>query len=307
MIKLGDRVSFVNENLEGTVTSIKGGIVGVTIENDFEIPVSLAEVVKIEEAGNKPEVKISTTTKPQFVKVHHGIHLAFQKIDDTRLDAFIHNSETDHALVLLYLNQTLALSKIFGLEETIKIGTYNLSEFNSWPTFNFSIGLFNNNYKPLKSFEKDLKFQSKSFHAAFKQCYFLGKQAYSFRLDEAELNTKIEQLKQHDFSAQAKEILPAQVSLNKDEIDLHADKLNISKQLSPSQIIDAQLLSLHEAIQSAIIQNKERIIIIHGVGNQYLKNKVLQYLKTHKQVIQAINNANELLYGGGATEVVFKR
>ena len=36
MLKLGDRVKFVNENMEGIVTSFKGkNMVGVTIEDEI--------------------------------------------------------------------------------------------------------------------------------------------------------------------------------------------------------------------------------------------------------------------------------
>jgi hypothetical protein len=48
IIKLGDKVRFLNENMEGIVTSMKGkNQIGVTIESDFEIPVLISEVVKI--------------------------------------------------------------------------------------------------------------------------------------------------------------------------------------------------------------------------------------------------------------------
>jgi translation initiation factor IF-1 len=39
-INPGDKVGFINEPVQGVVTSIKGnGLVGVTIEDDFEIDV----------------------------------------------------------------------------------------------------------------------------------------------------------------------------------------------------------------------------------------------------------------------------
>ena len=55
MIKLGDKVRFVNEDMQGVVTSIKGNTAGVTIEDDFEIPVLINEVVKINDILNKPK------------------------------------------------------------------------------------------------------------------------------------------------------------------------------------------------------------------------------------------------------------
>jgi len=56
MLKLGDKVKFVNENMEGIVTSFKGkNMVGVTIEDDFEIPVLASEILKIDFDEVKPE------------------------------------------------------------------------------------------------------------------------------------------------------------------------------------------------------------------------------------------------------------
>ena len=55
MIKLGDKVRFINEDMQGVVTSIKGNTAGVTIEDDFEIPVLINEVVKINDILDKPK------------------------------------------------------------------------------------------------------------------------------------------------------------------------------------------------------------------------------------------------------------
>ena len=78
-LKLGDKVRFVNENMQGIVTSINGKIVGVTIEDDFEIPVAANDVVKIEEdAPKRKDETVFVTKKTQFVKVHSGIHIALQ-------------------------------------------------------------------------------------------------------------------------------------------------------------------------------------------------------------------------------------
>src|SRR6478752_3025153 len=95
-LKLGDKVRFVNENMQGVVTSINGKIVGVTIEDDFEIPVAANDVVKIEEVStSKKDEPVFVTKKTQFVKVHSGIHIAFERLSETSLELKLHNSETD--------------------------------------------------------------------------------------------------------------------------------------------------------------------------------------------------------------------
>jgi hypothetical protein len=87
MIKLGDKVRFVNENMQGVVTSIKGNTAGVMIEDDFEIPVLLSEIVKINDVLDKPASEEKpVTVKSAFVKIHSGFHIAFDRISDDTLE-----------------------------------------------------------------------------------------------------------------------------------------------------------------------------------------------------------------------------
>ena len=45
---IGDKVRFVNENMDGIVSAIiSNEMVGVTVDNDFEIPVLIGQIVKI--------------------------------------------------------------------------------------------------------------------------------------------------------------------------------------------------------------------------------------------------------------------
>jgi hypothetical protein len=108
MIKLGDKVRFINENMEGVVTSLNGNKAGVTIEDDFEIPVLINEIVKINDIIDKPvEEEKPITVKSNFVKIHHGFHIAFDRITEQTLELKFHNSESDLALVAFYQNKPL--------------------------------------------------------------------------------------------------------------------------------------------------------------------------------------------------------
>ena len=102
MIKLGDKVRFVNEDMQGVVTSIKGNTAGVTIEDDFEIPVLINEVVKINDILNKPkqEDEKPITVKPKFIKIHHGIHIAFERINDDQFEAILKATHTDENFII---------------------------------------------------------------------------------------------------------------------------------------------------------------------------------------------------------------
>lgn len=310
-IKLGDNVRFVNENMQGVVTSIHGNTAGVTIEDDFEIPVLLSEIVKIESEPpvkpNQPQV----TEKPKFVKVHSGYHLAFERTSDDGLTLWFHNSETDYASINLFLNNMFIKHHFVEQEQSIELGKFKLSEFNQWPEFGFIITGIKDNFEAPVLVHKKLKFQAKVFHAGFKQCYFLGKQAYSFRIDDEVQSKQLALLKQKDFSehASAPQLKPEYLLeqwINSGEIDLHIDKLKQNyTSLKASEILEHQLKCLDQAVQAAVVKHKKQLIVIHGVGNQYLKNKVRQYCKENRNVIESCLDADALLYGGGASIIQF--
>jgi hypothetical protein len=145
-LKLGDKVRFVNENMQGVVTSLNGKIAGVTIEDDFEIPVAINEVVKIaEDAPAKEEKASGITQKTRFVKVYEGIHIAFERINETLLDLKFHNSESDliaYAYHQKKTNNTFELVKngeLLKLSTHVSLGRFDLEKFNTWPEMAFQV------------------------------------------------------------------------------------------------------------------------------------------------------------------------
>jgi hypothetical protein len=312
MIKLGDKVRFVNEDMQGVVTSIKGNTAGVTIEDDFEIPVLLSEVVKINDLLNKPkqEEEKPITVKPKFVKVHHGIHIAFDSINDDKLDLKIHNSEADWLMVAVYENQQLKHKINIELETNTSIGTFSLEQFNKWPEFTFVITPVNEEYKSTNTIVKKVKLNAKEFHASFKQCYFLGKQAYTIRLDSDVTSQSLKKLQEKDFTTSTPASPQKLINL-KDKpnqvIDLHAENLvEKSGLLGAQEILDIQMNAFAQSLEMAHVHKMKSIIFIHGVGNHFLKNKIKNYLSAQKAIVERYADANNLLYGGGATEVWLK-
>lgn len=310
MIKLGDKVRFVNENMQGVVTSLKGNTAGVTIEDDFEIPVLLSEIVRINDILNKPQEDAKPVThKPQFVKVHNGFHLAFNPITDNQLELLFHNSECSIAQCALYQNKQLIQTFKVEQEQTHSLGRFNMQEISQWPEFMFVITALEDTYKTPALLTRKLKFNPKEFHAAFRHCYFLDTQAYQFRLDETIKTADLQKLKEKDFS---EPVNSAAVKLahtwqkgnnSPDVIDLH---LTSAPNLTAAQIVDEQMNTLRKSLDEAYMNNKEHITFIHGVGNHYLKNKILSYLK-QQQIVESTMDGDPLKYGAGATTVRFKK
>jgi uncharacterized protein YnzC (UPF0291/DUF896 family) len=315
-LKLGDNVSFINENMQGVVTSINGKIIGVTIEDDFEIPVASNEVVKIEDpsAPSKKEEQTHVSKRTNFVKIHSGIHIAFERVNETALTLKLHNSEADLISFAYYQksNNTFELRKhgTIELENNITLGSFNLESFNTWPEMAFQIGFINeigNDFKP--QLVKTIKLTAKEFHASFKQCYFLGKQAYAFRLDESINKADIQKLLNKDFGeSTAKQIFVTEESLNKKPqpvVDLHIEKITDNASgLSAQEIVDLQMKVFSKSLEMAHMHQMQKIVFIHGIGNHFLKNKIKNYLTQQKAIVKKYQDADMVKYGGGATEVI---
>ena len=314
-LKLGDKVRFVNENMQGVVTNINGKIVGVTIEDDFEIPVAANEVVKIEETVvAKKDEPVFITKKSNFVKVHSGIHIAFERLSETALELKLHNSESDNISYAYFQknNQSFELRQqgTVPLETYVSLGKFNLDQFNTWPEMAFQIMFVSergNDFKP--QLVKTIKMNAKEFHASFKQCYFLGKQAYTFRIDEAINKTDIQKLLNKDFSEPtAKPTFVTEESLTKKPqpiVDLHIEKLtDRANEFSAQDILDLQMKVFSQSLEMAHVHQMQKIIFIHGIGNHFLKNKIKNYLGQQKSVVKKYQDADMVKFGGGATEVI---
>jgi len=314
-LKLGDKVRFVNENMQGVVTSLNGKIAGVTIEDDFEIPVATNEIVKIaEDAPAKEEQSTGITHKTRFVKVYEGIHIAFERITETLLDLKLHNSESDLVAYAWFQknNNTFELIKhgTLEIEKHLSLGRFDLEKFNTWPEMAFQVMYINesgNTFKP--QLVKTVKFNAKEFHGSFKQCYFLGKQAYTFRLDEAVNKADLQKLLNKDFGEPArKEEFITEASLNqkpKPVVDLHIEKLtDNTSSLTAQEILDLQMKVFSKSLEMAHVHQMNKIVFIHGIGNHFLKNRIKNYLSQHKHIVKKYQDADALKYGGGATEVL---
>jgi dsDNA-specific endonuclease/ATPase MutS2 len=96
------------------------------------------------------------------------------------------------------------------------------------------------------------------------------------------------------------------IKKSSDTVDLH---LNQQKNpaifhLSNGDIIDVQLQKLSTAIIKAMSEGTRALVIIHGVGNGTLKNKVHEFVKKNR-LVKNISTADYKKYGSGATLITF--
>jgi hypothetical protein len=314
MIKLGDKVRFLNENMEGIVTSMKGkNQIGVTIDSDFEIPVLISEVVKInfdDKAGNTPS---NSPAKPFRVANNNplGVFLAFERQGEVDLEISLHNNFSEYLTVVVYqkIQGVFHLYKTLQLErdQTLTLGKTQLNQFDQWPSYHFTLVPYEDTtVSILKTIQSELNFQAKTFHQYWKHCFFLQKQAYVFKLDEPLEKLNLQALKQKDFSEKTLVQAVDLKSVPNRIVDLHYESLQQNGYGSATDITAFQMEVFTKTLEAAFVNKMPEMVYIHGVGNAYLKNKIRTYLSKHPEMILNFEDADILQFGGGATLVRLK-
>lgn len=308
-IKLGDKVAFLDENLEGIVTTINGNIAGVTVEDDFEIPVPFSQLVKVSSIQKNDTNEIVENIVNKYSSANRGIFIAFDRVNEVLLDMKLHNNDSEEILFAFYeeKKQEILLKKSgkLLLNEIIEIGRYDLEKFSIWPKFHFQIIRINKQSdKILQPINHLLTFNAKEFHGSFKYVSFLNKQAYFFKLDNEKLQQlDLRKLQEKDFTEKHEEKISFDKKPNS-VVDLHIEKLvkEVSL-LTPFEMITKQMEAFTKSLEMAHVHRLKSIVFIHGVGNHFLKNKIRNYLGLQKQIVASFNDADALKFGGGATEV----
>lgn len=312
-LKPGDKVRFVDEPLEGIITSVQPNqIFGVTIEEDFEIPVHGSKLVKI---SFEPTVIAAEPTdeKPKPPSNRPlGIFAAFNRISEQTVQLLVHNNIAAKIYMACYTKDgdvyKLAKSAVIDREETITLDKYELEQFDKWKPWRFQFLLLEPTMVNLaKPIDMNLQFNAKVFHNSLKYCFFTQNQAYVFRLDEAPVSQDIMQkLKQKDFAENNETPLPNLLQKPQEVVDLHYENL-LTKGFKPTNdITSLQMEVFTKSLEAAFVHKMKYVVFIHGIGTQYLKNKIHTELKKQHSIVAEFYLADELKYGAGATMVVFK-
>ncbi|WP_207420579.1 Smr/MutS family protein [Desertivirga brevis] len=312
--RLGEFVRFVEEKREGYITRIiNDEMIGVTGDDDFEIPVLASKVTRVYgrmEEGVESQVVAEKPIKPEDF-ILKGIHLAV--ITDPNKGSVVHFhivNETSFQLLLSLNTEKNGKYKgfyagILGGHSTVKVYTASLPELNNWPDFQFQISYYSTQEtvlpEPLVFKEK---FKAKDFSGAKKQVPLLKhQQGWLLRLDEDELVVDVEKLKESFFKPKEEK---KEIAKPAKEVDLHIEKLRDDHQfLSNREMLKIQMDHFKKALDAAIVHKLPSIIFIHGVGNGTLRHEIQKVVSKHQQV-KTFMDAHKEKFGYGATEVVLK-
>lgn len=311
--KLGDFVRFVDERMEGYVTRIiDEQMIGVTGEDDFEIPVLASKVTSVFGHGKtvgdeEPEAEVAI---PAGEFKSKGVYIAV--VADAKAGSVVHLhlvNDTSYQLLASVSTEQNKQSKgeFAGVIEPngqAKVYSAKLADLQLWPKLIFQVLFHTKQNQPVLSpLNVTEQFKAKDFSGAKKLVPQLKQQGWQIQLDEPELVIDAQKLKESFFKpAEEKQA----VAKPKTEVDLHIEKLRDDHQiLASSEILAIQVTNFKHALDAAIVHQMPEITFIHGTGNGILKHELHKLLSKHPKV-QTFLDARKEKFGYGATMVMLK-
>lgn len=312
--KLGDFVRFVDEKMEGFVTRIiDDQMIGVTGEDDFEIPVLASKVTTVhgyEAPGSKKTAELDEQPVQTGDFKTNGVYIGV--VNDAKANSVVHFYLINDSSFQLLVSLTTEKQSIFKGEfggiaapgTATKIYSAQLADLQLWPRLIFHIVYHSkHNTEPPAPLVVLEKFKAKDFSGSKKNIPVLNQAGWLIQLDEPEMVIDAQKLKESFFqSADEKAV----VEKPRTEVDLHIEKLRDDYQfLNSGEILKVQLDTFHKALDAAIVHQLPEIIFIHGAGNGILRHEIHKLLGKH-QKIQTFMDARKEKFGYGATKVLLK-
>jgi hypothetical protein len=325
MIRIGDRVSFLNEKGFGIVTEIKNkSIAIVETEDGFEVPHPINQLVLVKNSGLKIENneivlsygqktgKILLIVLPEVEEVSIAESFNFWIVNDTE-NYFTGVVSRDHKGLRKYLSDFN-----LGIGEKKKIISVLKKEIK-FINFLFMDGiLFSKDiFSPKNRIDESISFKRYDYEdiSTYETNVLFSKLAKEFLVYDENIasrelyETKQEQSVWSKTNFQNKVVSKASLknTLEKQEkeFDLHIEELIENHNgMSNVEIMDYQLFIFKKELEKAIDSKFKKIIFIHGIGNGRLKSEILKILKTYKKI--EFQDASYQKYGFGATEVLIK-
>lgn len=335
-LKLGDKVSFLNEALDGIVSKlIDKNSVEVTTSDGFGIPVLKEELVRIGSSGDSLEESTGTplgnSSKGFYIptrsKIDRKTYLCFAQNKNKDKELYLLNNtaltqyyalriEKGGEWVLIYSGQVAKQSYVF-------VRTYEDKELNDFSkvlidSINVEFSCKDREYP--KSSELKIKVQKFFKESSFSQIPILEKNA--LLIDTTEIK-KPNQLDKNEEFQNAVDAIPktkpikgvkiiGKIDLktekrkrNRGELDLHIENLDVAfLGKSNAEIIQIQLNAAKSFIDKSMLAGKREIILVHGVGSGRLKEELQKLLKSYYGI--KYEQADSRNYGDGATMVHLK-
>ncbi|MEL6251754.1 MAG: DUF2027 domain-containing protein [Bacteroidota bacterium] len=316
--RVGQRVRMLHANGEGVITAlIDKHYVEVDMGDDFPLDVHVDELVPVDSSERNymgtplEEEKQQEESKTQLRGASIlDLSLVVGKDEEGIHKIFIANPELTDKLITLYRRQGNQYFLLDAVE--IEGGAYReviaLDRDELGKTRSFYIQVLA--YKvgkghPHTPYTFELSWNRARFSKKQKQVNFLEEKAWVYSLREDKQQLDVEAISKHEFIRVREQETP-KPQRQHIEVDLHAEALGINPyQSSSADILQSQLAEVHKTLSDALVQNYERVVFIHGIGEGKLRKAVVSILKENSHV-KNFGPADIHKYGNGATEVYFK-
>ena len=304
-MNIGDRVRVLHGQEEGIVTKIVDSkTVEIEIEEGFNIPVLIAELVTItsqEDRFFSSESSQLNNDDKKEVKSETGIYVSLhlsEKSDQYVID-LINNTDVEVLCAILKKDAKLKYSGVFrGHIE--KRNSTKITEFKQLNLSNFNelycqIILYDKHSGSLKPpIERQIRMTRLLANNEPKAAPVTGKLAWTIQVDDKGDDKKIER----PDSRQDVEDVPSS------EVDLHTEALGIQDiNMSSGEILEQQLVVFNKALDNAIVHGLKEVTFIHGVGQGTLKSRILEEVRSRKD-IKYWQDAQKEKFGYEATKIV---
>lgn len=343
LFAIGTRVRFIHSNDEGVVTGLLGdGMVNVLLDDNFEIPAFLDDLVRADE--ERPTVKARIVPgkqdkpapapeRPQAESQYTiikgaGIQVAFDPVirNDANAEKYLIYliNDTNYDVLFTYglsLEGQLKNQhngKLNGMS-TYLLGELRFDDLNDTPEVDLQCWrILTDGTGP--RLHKNLKIKPKQFFKRLVTAPLLNKPVHLFRVIENLKEGATRQMEGEDLRSytkrKAKPVYNAhEETLDRHEVkelaefipelDLHIEQLvENPHKLSNAEILHIQLRHFDAYIDKALRLGIKRVFVIHGIGKGRLRDAIATRLLRLPEV-DTFKNEYHPRYGYGATEVIF--
>lgn len=297
--KVGDKVIFKDENIEGFVTKIiNDTTVEVTDNDGFGIPALIHQIIKIgvEPTPQSSEIKeIKSIQTHKASNFHQSIYLiAIPNLQNWEL--YILNNLNCKMWIQLYLRKkgdwVLQTSETIGTHSFAPMFNLKMNEISDFKEVALVVLPMQLSQKELPDAQQYLlKVAPKKFmdKTEMQKIDFLNNNGLAFVFQKINsLSFTANDVYDLEQNIKSKPIAPKNTFNTLDDDledvkDLHIEKLHPQHEtLNPFEILDYQIKAADRFITQAKRLNRKKIILIHGKGKGVLKNKIKELIEQHK-------------------------
>lgn len=317
---IGDKVRMLHAQGEGIVVKVDGDKVVIMLNEGIEIPVFRKNLVLVrpmqkdlpaEKSPLKTEQQ-KERLRPGMLFLSEGLYLAGVPAHSMLVDYHLVNQSDFEIFVVVYrlsrpVNQFQGAFQLPPKSSVPIPGSFPRQESNHLIGLAFQFMKFHHDRgEPVPSGEYRFAFSHTPGSSNNQKIPGMEKDGFLIQLDANKTEPEADRIREAMLLGSKPEIRPSEnPGMPYREIDLHIEKLSDAASLMDSgEILAFQLRHFEKAMDTALLEQTEKLIVIHGVGNGVLRNEIHRRLASNLH-IRYFKDARREKFGYGATEINF--